>query len=67
MQILILGGTRFLGKRVVEHFVPHDVEVTVLSRRRVGELRNVNFICADRTLGLKKLINRRFDLVLDFI
>ena len=67
MKVLILGGTRFLGKRVVEHFVSNNAEVTVLSRRTARELNNVDVICADKTVGLKKLSDRRFDLVLDFI
>ncbi len=56
-----------MGKRVVEHFVSHNAEVTVLSRRTARELRNVNIICADKTVGLNQLSDRHFDLVLDFI
>ena len=67
MRILILGGTRFLGKRVAEALVAAVHDLTLLSRRLSGAPAKANQICAERGPGLKILQGSRFDLVIDFI
>ena len=67
MHILILGGTRFFGRRVVEILVAAGHELTLLSRRSVSDFQMVRHICAEKLPGLKILKGSRFDLVLDFI
>ena len=67
MRILIIGGTRFLGRRVSEILALEGHDLTLLSRRHGGAPAGVNQICADRAEGLTKLRGVRFDLVLDFI
>ena len=67
MRILILGGTRFFGRRVVEILVAAGHELTLLSRRSVTDFQMVRHICAEKLPGLKILKGSRFDLVLDFI
>jgi nucleoside-diphosphate-sugar epimerase len=67
MRILILGGTRFFGRRAVEIFEALGHELTLLSRRSVSDLQNVRQICAEKRAGLEVLKGSRFDLVLDFI
>ena len=67
MNILILGGTRFLGRRVAEILVMAGHEITLLSRRSVSDFEGVRQVCAERGTGLKSLKGHRFDLVLDFI
>jgi len=69
VRILILGGTRFLGRRVAEVLASSGHDLTLLSRRRSGVPAGVHLICAERDAGLAnlKLLGSRFDLVLDFI
>lgn len=67
MRILILGGTRFLGRQVAEALVASGYELTVLSRRRGTGTAGARLICAERGDGLAMLKGSRFDLVLDFI
>jgi nucleoside-diphosphate-sugar epimerase len=67
MRILILGGTRFLGRRVAEALAEAGHELTLLSRRPGLALVGARQICAERTAGLATLRLSHFDLVLDFI
>ncbi len=67
MRILILGGTRFLGRRVVETLLEAGHDLTLLSRRSGGAPTGAMQICAERGAGLAKLKDSCFDLVLDFI
>jgi len=66
MKVLILGGTRFLGKRVVELMILNGWMVTVISRR-INPRIKVRQICSDRSEGLKSIKGAYFDLVVDFI
>lgn len=67
MRILILGGTRFLGRRVAEILAATGHELTLLSRQSGSVLQGVRQVCAERGAGLDALKGNRFDLVLDFI
>jgi len=67
MRLLILGGTRFLGWRVVERLAAEGHDLTLLSRRRIMAKLNIRQICAERSVGLAMLKGSYFDLVLDFI
>lgn len=67
MHILILGGTRFLGRRVAEALVAAGHDLTLLSRRPGGAPAGARQICAERSTGLATLQGSHFDLVLDFI
>lgn len=67
MRILILGGTRFLGRRVAEVLANLGHDLTVLSRRHGGAPKGTRQICDDRETGLATLQGNCFDLVLDFI
>lgn len=68
MKILIIGGTRFIGKSLAKKFIHCKHEVTVLSRRE-GEISGINYINMNKNDGLNYLssINQRFDMVFDFI
>ncbi|MBN1548068.1 MAG: NAD-dependent epimerase/dehydratase family protein [Syntrophaceae bacterium] len=66
-RILVVGGTRFLGKRVVERLAAEGTDVTVLSRRRTDLGKGINLVCGERVQGLHMLAGQRFDVVLDFI
>ena len=67
MRVLLLGGTRFLGRRVAESMRSAGHIVTTLSRRPQQNIASGTHICADRNDGLKCLFGKYFDLVLDFI
>ena len=68
MRVLVLGGTVFLGRHVVECALARGDEVTIVHRGITGrELFEgaVERILADRDGGLAALRGRRFDAVID--
>lgn len=68
MDILIIGGTRLLGKSFVARLLlDPDNFISVLSRRAYACPVGVDKIVEDRIEGLKKLRGRSYDVVVDFI
>lgn len=67
MRILIIGGTRFLGRHVANQLAKIGHDLTLLSRRPGFAPEGANQICAERAEGIEMLQGRVFDLVLDFI
>lgn len=67
MRVLMLGGTRFLGRRLAEALASAGHELTLLSRREGGAPPGTRQVCAERDAGLAALKGSRFELVLDFI
>ena len=67
MKLLILGGTRFVGRHLVEAAVARGHEVTLFNRgkHRPAELEGVETIQGDRNRDLGKLSGRRWDAVVD--
>ncbi|HEX6650735.1 MAG TPA: NAD-dependent epimerase/dehydratase family protein, partial [Pyrinomonadaceae bacterium] len=67
MKLLIIGGTRFLGRHVLTAAVAHDHEVTLFNRgRQLSEFsKDVETIQGDRNTDLSKLQGRRWDAVVD--
>ena len=73
MRLLLLGGTQFLGRHVVEIALARGHEVTVFTRGRRSlpdELRNrVSALTGDRdprvAPGLDALAQRKWDAVID--
>ena len=67
MNILIIGGTRFIGKEVVNGLKLLKANYTVFSRN-VTLKNEKNFIIGDRNNleDLKKIIGK-FDVIIDFI
>jgi nucleoside-diphosphate-sugar epimerase len=68
MRLLVLGGTRFLGRAIVDEAVRRGYDVTTFSRGRSGEPRpGVEALHGDRTSypDLLTLGGREFDLVID--
>ncbi len=67
MRILILGGTLFLGRAVVDHALAAGREVTLLNRGRTnpGLYPDVETIVGDRDGDLQQLHGRTFDAVVD--
>jgi nucleoside-diphosphate-sugar epimerase len=68
MRVLLLGGTRFLGRSVARRLLGLGAEVTTVHRGVTGEaIPGSETIVADRTQrgSLGVLEGRRFDVVLD--
>src|SRR5919202_3128911 len=67
MRILILGGTQFLGRHVVEHALERDHEVTLFNRGRTRPelFPAVERLRGDRDGDLGALRGRDFDAVVD--
>ena len=67
MKLLILGGTRFVGRHLVAAALARGHEVTLFNRgRHLSALpANVATICGDRNIDLAKLKGRNWDVVID--
>lgn len=71
MKLLILGGTRFLGRHLVTAALARKHEVTLFNRGQHREihasptLTSVETIYGDRNKDLAKLQGRRWDAVID--
>jgi nucleoside-diphosphate-sugar epimerase len=67
MKLLIIGGTRFLGRHVLTAALARDHEVTLFNRGRYSpeQLKHVEAIQGDRNTDLDKLKGRRWDAVVD--
>jgi nucleoside-diphosphate-sugar epimerase len=67
MEILVLGGTHFVGRAVVEDALGRGWRVTTLNRGRSPGVPGVEALTGDRTQpgGLDALAGRRFDAVVD--
>ena len=66
MKILVIGGSRFLGRAFVEEAQKKGHEITVFNRGNNNEvLRNVEVLIGDRNANLEQLKGRKWDAVLD--
>lgn len=67
MKLLILGGTKFLGRHIVEAAVARGHEVTLFNRGRYGPelFPEVERLRGDRDGNLEALKGRRWDVVID--
>lgn len=68
MKILILGGTKFLGRHLIDAALNNNHEVTLFNRgRKYGNehVPTVEQIHGDRHSDLEKLSGRRWDAVID--
>ena len=67
MKILILGGTKFLGRHLIKAALKNRHEVTLFNRGKHSSenIENVEQIHGDRNSDLDKLKNRRWDAVID--
>jgi len=67
MRVLVLGGTRFTGRIVVERLLAAGNQVHVVSRRGDGCPPGAIPVIDERQGGLARLSGKHFDLTLDFI
>jgi 2'-hydroxyisoflavone reductase len=65
MKVLIIGGTRFVGRHLVTAALDRDHEVTLFNRGRHSSETPVETIHGDRNSDLAKLQGRRWDVVVD--
>jgi nucleoside-diphosphate-sugar epimerase len=67
MRILIIGGTRFLGRHLVEAALAHRYEVTLFNRGQSNPdlFPQLETILGDREKDLDKLQGRIWDTVID--
>lgn len=67
MKILIIGGTKFLGRHLVSVAKEHNHSVTIFNRgKHTNEVFDgVEQIQGDRNFDLDKLKNRNWDAVID--
>lgn len=67
MKLLILGGTIFVGRYLVDAALAHGHEVTLFNRGRTNPdlFPNVEKLYGDRDGNLTALQNRRWDAVID--
>src|SRR3954468_23836816 len=67
MRILVLGGTQFLGRHVVERALESGHEVTLFNRGRTRPelFPDVEKLQGDRDGDLSALSGRSFDAVVD--
>jgi 2'-hydroxyisoflavone reductase len=67
MKLLILGGTRFVGRHLVAAALARNHEITLFNRGRhpLAAFTNVETIYGDRNSDLAKLQGRRWDAVVD--
>jgi 2'-hydroxyisoflavone reductase len=67
MKVLILGGTKFLGRHLAEAALARGHEVTLFNRGQSnpGLFREVEQLRGDRDGGLGALAGRRWDAVVD--
>ena len=67
MDLLILGGTRFIGRPLVEEALAHGHTVTLFTRGKHGAdlFPGVERLIGDRNEDLDALAGRRWDAVID--
>jgi 2'-hydroxyisoflavone reductase len=67
MSVLILGGSRFMGRHIAEQLVAQGETVAMLNRGSRDLPAGVAFVRGDRSeaRGLDALAGRRFDAVVD--
>ena len=67
MKVLVIGGTRFLGKRLVEILLKDGHSVTVVSHHPENCPKGALIIGNEREVGVQNLVGEKFDIVFDFI
>ncbi len=67
MKILVMGGTRFVGKSLVGKLLEQNYEVDVFTRGNKAHNENTNLIKGDRNNleSILKLKNKKYDFVFD--
>ena len=67
MKILVMGGTRFVGKSLVEKFLSKKIKVDIFTRGNKQIPIGANFIKGDRNelKDIKQISNNNYDYIFD--
>lgn len=65
VKVLVLGGTRFVGRHLTEHLLRSGDEVTLFHRTPTDLFPECEHLYGDRDGGLAPLENREWDAVID--
>jgi nucleoside-diphosphate-sugar epimerase len=67
VNILVMGGTRFVGRPLVAALLAQGHALTLFTRGRQGLPDGVDHCCGDRTkaVDLQQLQGRRFEVIID--
>ncbi len=67
MKILVMGGTRFVGKSLVGKLLDQNYDIDIFTRGNKAHPENTNLIKGDRNSleSILKLKNKKYDLVYD--
>ncbi len=65
MRLLVIGGTRFVGRHVVEAALRRGHEVTLVHRTATDLFPGAEHVLADRDGDLAALVGRTFDATVD--
>ena len=67
MNVLLFGGTRFIGKSLVYRLLSLGHFVTVVSRRNLSQKENLTCWVGERSHSYADLKLQAFDCIIDFI
>jgi len=67
MKILVMGGTRFVGKSLVSKLLNHNYDIDIFTRGNKPHPDNTNLIMGDRNdiECMLKLKNKKYDVIFD--
>ena len=67
MKILVMGGTRFVGKSLVEKLLNQNQEIDIFTRGNRPNVKGTNLIKGDRNLkeSILNIKNNKYDYIFD--
>ncbi len=67
MKILVMGGTRFVGKSLVAKLLNHNHDIDIFTRGNKSNPENTNLIKGDRNdiESIHKIKNKKYDIIYD--
>ena len=67
MKILVMGGTRFVGKSLVGKLINHNYDIDIFTRGNKSNPENTNLIKGDRNdkESILKIKNKKYDVIYD--
>ena len=67
MKILVMGGTRFVGKSLVGKLISHNYDIDIFTRGNKSNPENTNLIKGDRNNieSILKIKDKKYDVIYD--
>ncbi len=67
MKILVMGGTRFVGKSLVSKLLSHNYDIDIFTRGNKSNPENTNLIKGDRNNieSILKIKDKKYDVIYD--